>query len=179
MVDVVVRKGFNFFQWVSKPSGNVFVNSTKFVLLFALLFSASYFLLSLTYFPNLLAASSSSLLLKVAGVENFFSHDDNGFFIQLESVRARIIELCSAKIEIALLFGIIFASFEKSLKYRLKGFLVGLMVLLAINALRIFATLLFVEGNLLLVSELFHDILFKVSLIASTVFYYSIWHYYR
>ncbi len=151
----------------------------KFVSLFLALFIGSYFLLSLTNFPNYLAAITSQLVLQLFfGMDSSLVLNQAFPIIQTPNLLAQIIDLCSGKIEIAVLAGIIFSSFEKRMDYRIKGFLVGLFVMLTFNAFRIALTIyLFDLGNLEW-SAIFHDLLFRIFLIIVIVSYYAIWYFY-
>ncbi len=151
----------------------------KFVLLFLALSLPAYLVLERLSLLNYIAAYSSAWLL-----QNLFSLPTivvEGYshpFLSLQGFMVEIIDLCSGKIEIALMFGFLFASFEKSLSYRIKGFLVGLFLLLVFNAVRIAFTVQSFASNSLGVSAFFHDVLFRVSLVLFLVTYYALWYYY-
>ncbi|MEK6954253.1 MAG: exosortase/archaeosortase family protein [Candidatus Micrarchaeota archaeon] len=151
----------------------------KFVSLFLALSLFAYLVLSLTNIPNLVAAYTSQLALKV-----FFNLNSalilNGQFplIQTPNLLAQIVDLCSGKIELAVMFGIIFASFEKRMGYRVKGFLLGVLVMLAFNAIRIATTIYYFDVGALEWTAALHDFLFRMFLIIVIVTYYAIWYYY-
>jgi len=163
-----------------KPEDNIPLNGLKFLAIFLILFLPSYFILSPISELNDFAAISSQFFLKT-----FFGTDSQILpnhpfpLLKTEKLVAEISDLCSAKIEIALMFALIFASFEKKLPYRFKGFLGGLLFLLFFNALRISTTIYFFNANNLAASALFHDILFRISIVIAIVTYYAIWYYYR
>ncbi|MFH0971868.1 MAG: exosortase/archaeosortase family protein [Candidatus Micrarchaeota archaeon] len=150
----------------------------KFLALFLVLAGIAYFALSLTQIPNHIAAYSSQLLLKIA-----FNIDSSIAIrqfpvIQTPNLSAQIIDLCSGSLELAILFGIVFGSFEKKMNYRINGFLVGMLVLLAFNAVRISTSIYFLHYGGLEWGVAVHDVLFRIFLIVVIVTYYSIWYFY-
>lgn len=151
----------------------------KFVSLFLLFGAISYFLLSLTNIPNLIAAYSSQFMLKmIYSLDSLLVLSGQFPLLKTPNLTAQIVDLCSGKIELAVMFGIIFASFEKKLNYRIWGFLAGLFVMLLFNSIRISTTIyLFDIGNLEWSAAL-HDFLFRMFLIVVIVTYYAIWYYY-
>lgn len=76
------------------------------------------------------------------------------------------------------MFGIVFASFEKKMDYRIYGFVVGAAVMLLFNAIRISTTIYYFDAGELEWSAALHDFLFRMFLIVIIVTYYAIWYYY-
>jgi len=151
----------------------------KFVSLFLLYGAISYLLLSLTNIPNLVAAFSSQLALKLFfGLNSILSISQQFPLLQTPNLTAQITDLCSGKIELAVLFGIVFASFEKKMDYRIYGFVVGAAVMLLFNAIRISTTIYYFDAGELEWSAALHDFLFRMFLIVIIVTYYAIWYYY-
>lgn len=150
----------------------------KFVLLFLALVLPSYWLLSQFTFLNYVAAYSSAFVLEKlfsvpVSVVSGLTHP----FLSLDGLLVEIIDLCSGKIEIALLFAFLFASFEKPLAYRLKGFLAGVLLVFLFNAFRIALTVNFLASNNLKAASVFHDVLFRISLVLFLVTFYAVWYY--
>lgn len=113
------------------------------------------------------AAKASQAGLAAFGEQTTYSE---GAYPQLTSAKfnATINDVCSGGIELIVLFGIIFASIERPMRDRIKGFLMGVVVLVVFNIIRITATLLFL-------SEFLHSILFRITLILVIVGYYWYW----
>lgn len=85
---------------------------------------------------------------------------------------AEIIDLCAGAIELAILFGIVVASRDKSLKHRLFGVAAGFAVFFLFNPIRIALTLSAVGSWAL---PLLHDVLFRLSLLIVIVGFYAVW----
>ena len=146
----------------------------KFFLLFGVLFSLAYITLHYTPlkgFFGWIAAETAHFTLDAAGTHMQITILANGnYALESEKIVAELNEACSALIEIAVLFGIVFASFEKTLAYRAKGFAAGMLVLLVLNPVRIAASIIFID-------PLVHDLLFRITLIIVIIGFYGIWHY--
>ncbi|MBI5228573.1 hypothetical protein HY991_00570 [Candidatus Micrarchaeota archaeon] len=151
------------------------LTSLKFLGLFLVLFIFSYQLLSRVSELNLLAARSTEFFLGFFGKPVATVTEKGVPFIRGDGINAEIGGLCSGAMEIAVLFGIVFATFERSLKSRAIGLLLGLFLVLVFNPFRIAVTLLFTGTPFLLV--LVHELLFRLSLILFIVFYYAFWFY--
>ncbi|MFH0922964.1 MAG: hypothetical protein V1811_02805 [Candidatus Micrarchaeota archaeon] len=154
---------------------NVCRDALKFVALFAFCAGIAYVLLAFTPLSQLfsqIAALSSLFILQLIGVQAQLSFDNSVPHIITATSDAEINLVCAGILEIAVLFGIIFASFEKSLRSRLKGFAIGLLVLLVFNPLRIALSIKFVD-------PIVHDVLFRITLVAVLVSYYSVWYYWH
>ncbi|MFH1056728.1 MAG: exosortase/archaeosortase family protein [Candidatus Micrarchaeota archaeon] len=146
----------------------------KFVVFFAVLFSFAYVVLSFTplnRFLGLTAGTTSQLVLKAAGVETTLTILQNGnYALESSSFVAELNDACAAIIEIAVLFGIVFASFERKLSERIKGFFFGMVLLLVLNPIRITASILFLHPFV-------HDVLFRITLVVTIVGFYAVWYY--
>ncbi|MFH1443241.1 MAG: exosortase/archaeosortase family protein [Candidatus Micrarchaeota archaeon] len=162
-----------------RPKDSTSVLAFKFVSLFLLLFISSYFLLSLTPFPNHIAAIGSQLSLKLLfGLDSSIDYSSQFPQIRTPNISASILDLCSGALEIAVMFGIIFASMEKKISYRIKGFVAGLLLLLIFNSLRISTTIYYFNLGAIEWSAALHDFLFRIFLIVILVTYYAIWYFY-
>ncbi|MEK6843208.1 MAG: exosortase/archaeosortase family protein [Candidatus Micrarchaeota archaeon] len=151
----------------------------KFISLFFILTLAFNFAISLTQIPNLIAAYSSKLFLNgLFGIDANILQNLDFPIIQTPNLTAIIVDLCSGKLELAILFGIIFASFEKKMDYKIKGFIIGGLLLILFNALRISTIIYFFDSRNIEWSAIFHDLLFRIFLVIIIVTYYAIWYYY-
>lgn len=137
-----------------------------------------YAVLSLPPFENALgwlAAESSRAFLAAAGVNARVAWTAGsphliGVNAGGVSFDAELVELCWGKLELALLAGVIAASRDRSRRERVKGIAVGGAVMLfAFNPLRISVSLLYVNAFV-------HDVLFRIFLVATLVFYYALWY---
>ncbi|MBI3588724.1 exosortase/archaeosortase family protein [Candidatus Micrarchaeota archaeon] len=152
----------------------------KFLALFAAVSLVSYSLLSLTgNFLNEIAAYSGAAVLSAFGASASVSHPPGDAFPHIEgSVGGNVFDaqiggLCSGAVELAVLAGIVLASRDRPLRKRAWGFLLGALVFLFFNPLRIALTLLAVGSWAL---PLLHDVLFRVTLVIAIVAYYAVWH---
>ncbi|MBU1198023.1 exosortase/archaeosortase family protein [Candidatus Micrarchaeota archaeon] len=162
-----------------KQRNNPLQDAFKFIALFLVLSIPAFLLLQNLSLLNLIAAYSSAFLLST--VFHLPAHvlPSNPYpIIGMSTFMVEIIDLCAAKVEIAVLLGILMATFEKSLSYRVKGFLAGLLAIFIFNAFRIALTVHFFANNQLTASILFHDVLFRLSLVLFLVTYYILWYYY-
>ena len=150
----------------------------KFVSIFAVLFTASYIVLLPLGFLNWVAAASSQVVLSsFFGVASTIVNAIPFPLIKAPNITAEISDLCSMKVEMAVLFGIVFASHERTLRYRVKGFLAALALVFLFNPIRIATTIYFFNASNLPASSLFHDILFRASIILFIVTFYAVWYY--
>ncbi len=149
----------------------------EFVGWFAAFALAAFLVLSIGEVAGVLAgiaAAQSSVFLSAAGVQNSISFV-NGVPHLIGSVSgaafdAEIADLCWGKLEFAVLFGIIAASFDRSRKQRALGFAAGFVFFaLFFNPARIALSLIWA-------SPLVHDVLFRVTLAAAIAFYYFLWY---
>ncbi|MEM4255344.1 MAG: hypothetical protein QXR53_03375 [Candidatus Norongarragalinales archaeon] len=148
--------------------------AVKFVALFALLFLPAYSVLAYTPLGGAfggIAADSSQFALKLLGVQTQKTVLENGSYaLEGEGFVAELNQACAALIEIAVLFAIVFASFEKTLGERVKGFAYGTALLLLLNPVRIALSIIFID-------PLVHDVLFRITLVITIIGFYAFWHY--
>ena len=165
---------------MKKRKESVFQDASSFIAAFFISGAFAYGVLSLTgNFFHKLAAESSSRLAK-----NFFETTivSEGFFPHLQGVvggsffDAEINDLCSGRLELAVMAGLVFASRDKPVAERIKGIFLGALVLLAFNPLRIFLTLSAIGTPFLV---LVHDVLFRISLVIVLVTFYALWYYWK
>ena len=147
-----------------------------FIFLFIFLFAILYSLLSATNIPSQIAAYSSQSLLHLISKPSTLIFENQIPILKYENLDAQITDLCSAGLEIAVLVALIFATFEKSLQYRLKGAIAAVLFLLILNAIRITITVA-TFGTLLF--DLTHELLFRSLLIASIILFYALWYYWK
>ncbi len=153
-----------------------------FLALFTLFFSLANLVLgSLTgKILHYLAANTSILALRPLGIAaDVVPNAADGFPHLLGEVRrsafdAQINDLCSGATELAVVFAIVLASRDKSVRTRLLGVFGALIVFLLFNPLRIALTLNAVGTWAL---PLLHDVLFRASLVLVIVGYYGFWYY--
>lgn len=166
--------------FVKKKKEAVLQDAGKFVAAFFVSGAFFYAFLSLTgNFFHKLAAESSALLAK-----NFFETRIvfSEFFPHLQGTvggsffDAEINDLCSGRLELAVMAGLVFASRDKKFLERIKGIFLGAILLLVFNPFRIFLTLSSVGTPFLF---LVHDVLFRLSLIIVLVTFYALWYYWR
>jgi exosortase/archaeosortase family protein len=149
----------------------------KFLVLFAVLAWAAYLVAGNSRELKALAAGSSAFLLNLSGKPAVVDYSLSDPAILFESSVARIAAYCSAGVEIAVLFGIIFASEDRTLRRRAAGFAVGALLILAFNAVRILLVLFFFSSSTPMMSSILHDALFRASLVVFLATYYAVWYY--
>ncbi len=160
----------------------VLADALGFVARFALFSLLAYALFSLVT-PSLqaIAAGSSALFLNAMGKQAVALYPPVPFdpLLRVQGLPfdAALIPLCGAGLELALVFGFLFASTDRSLKHRLYGFLTGTTVILLFNALRISVTLFFFSSDNLSVSVFLHDAFFRVFLLVVLIGFYAVWYY--
>jgi len=138
---------------------------------------AAYLLLGSSHGLKSIAAASSSLLLGFSGREAVVDYSLSDPTISFGNSVARIADYCGAGIEIVVLFGIIFASEDRTLRRRAVGFAAGAFLILAFNAARIFLVLYFFSSSAPMASAILHDVLFRASLVVFLATYYAVWYY--
>ncbi len=150
-----------------------------FLLLFAVFAGGAYLALGATGTAlNDLAAASSVTALKALGIgaavvpNSPYPHIQG--IVRGNAFEAEINDLCAGAIELAILFGIVMASRDKTVRQRILGVLAGFAVFLVFNPLRIALTLSAVGSW---VMPLLHDVLFRLSLLIVIVGFYAVWSY--
>ena len=150
------------------------VKAIRFIAFFGILSALAFVVLQYTFLGKALgfaAAVSSQAVLSLAGVQTEMTVLENGnYALDSQEFTAELNEACAALVEIAVLFGIVFASFEKSVRERAKGFAAGTALLLVLNPIRISLSILFID-------PLVHDVLFRLTLIITIIGFYAFWHY--
>ena len=149
----------------------------KFLGWFAVLSGAAYLLLGSSPALKSFAAESSAFLLSLSGVDAVVGHSLSNPTISFGSSVAQIADYCGAGIELAVLFGIIFASTDRTLRRRAAGFAAGALLILVFNAIRIFLVLCFFSSSAPMMSAVLHDVLFRASLVVFLATYYAVWYY--
>ena len=149
----------------------------KFLGWFCLLTGAAYLLLGSSHELKSLAAASSSFLLGFSGRDAVVDYSLSDPVISFDAGNAYIADYCGAGIEIAVLFGIIFASEDRTLRRRAIGFAAGTLLILLFNAIRIFLVLYFFSSSAPMMSTILHDVLFRASLVVFLATYYAVWYY--
>ncbi len=148
-----------------------------FVAIFLAVFLPANFAFSQVSELKLLAAYSSQAALSALGVA---SQVDLSFAeprLVSEKFTAEINSLCAAATELAVLLGIVFASRDRPIVSRARGILAGFALVFLFNPVRIATTLYFYNSRNLVASTLFHDVLFRASIIIFIVVFYAIWYY--
>ena len=149
----------------------------KFLVWFAVLAGAAYLLLSSSHGLKSLAAGSSAFLLGLSGRSATVDYSLSDPVVSFDGGNAHIADYCGAGIEIAVLFGIIFASEDRTLRRRAMGFAAGTLLILAFNAIRIYLVLYFFSSSAPMMSSILHDVLFRASLVVFLATYYAVWYY--
>ncbi len=151
-------------------------DAALFVML-AIAFSAiAYFALSQTDLLQQYAAYSATPVLNGLGAQASVApgavpqivgaNDGNQF-------TAEILPLCGGALELAVLWGLVAATRDRTLRQRAFGIAVGTIVLLAFNPLRIALSLkLYGSPNFVLA----HDVLFRISIVIVLIGSYAAWY---
>jgi len=124
------------------------------------------------------AAWSASGLLGGMGVPNQLSWQPDGPHILLDSADAAIQDVCSAALEVAVIMAVVLASWGVPWRERLWGAALGALLALLFNPLRIAVTLLAFHTTGPQLTALFHDWLFRASLLVFIFIYYASWYVY-
>jgi exosortase/archaeosortase family protein len=149
----------------------------KFLGWFAVLAGAAYLLLGSSHELKSLAAGSSAFLLSLSGRQSLVDYSPPNPVISFDGGDAQVADYCGAGIEIAVLFVIVFASEDRTLKRRAAGFAAGTLLILAFNAIRIYLVLYFFSSSAPTASAILHDVLFRASLVVFLATYYAVWYY--
>ncbi|MFH0834947.1 MAG: exosortase/archaeosortase family protein [Candidatus Micrarchaeota archaeon] len=155
-------------------------DAVLFIVLFLLVAVPAYFVLGFFAEPfSEIAAYSSKVMLGVAGINASITFEAGTAHIvsSTPSFDAEIGDLCWGRVEIAVLAGIIMASWDRKLGERLKGVLLGIAVLLVLNPIRIAVSLAAFNPQNSQASALLHDFLFRITLVVVLVTYYAVWYY--
>ena len=132
-----------------------------------------YLFFSATKLLHYVAALLSQLFLSGLGKTATIAYNIVPY-LRLPGLEVEISDLCSGGLELALLFGFIYASKDRNVQHRIKGAIVGLVFFVLFNAARIaftvntFGTAWF---------EPLHEALFRAVLIIGLVSFYAIWYY--
>ncbi|MFH0714064.1 MAG: exosortase/archaeosortase family protein [Candidatus Micrarchaeota archaeon] len=152
--------------------------AVKFIVTTAAIAVPLYFLFTFTTFLHEIAARGAQFFLTLLGKSASLVFTGSPLFphLLIPGGDIEISDLCSGALELALLIGFISASADRSVNYRIKGIVVGVVFFLLFNAARIaftinsFGTAAFVP---------LHDVLFRLTLIIGLVTFYAVWYYWR
>jgi exosortase/archaeosortase family protein len=122
------------------------------------------------------AGAVHSLLSSVFGIGSNTSGNVVTMAIQGEQVDFAISQLCSGDIEIALLISLLLASIDVLLIWRVLGAILGSILLLLINPLRIALTLAITRDSGMEAGDFYHSIIFRLFLFVILVLYYFAWY---
>lgn len=154
----------------------LFFEAGKFVASFFISFAFFSWLFSYFSFFNWATAYISSIYLSFLGISSNILIVQNFPTIVSKYFSASIIELCSGKLEIAFIAAALLSSFDRKINYRLWGVLVGVILVFLLNPLRIVISLLAFHSLDLSTYSLFHNILFRISLIFFLIIFYYLWY---
>ncbi|MFQ5405822.1 MAG: hypothetical protein ACE5DI_01555 [Candidatus Micrarchaeia archaeon] len=157
----------------------LFLDVLKFVAFFAILFFPLNYAFSNFYELKVLAAVSSQVLLEFTGIPTSIDFSNADPRLVGSGFIAEITALCAAATEFAALIALVAASIDRSVKQRIAGILAGALFVLAVNPVRIAATLHFYDPEKLLYSSLLHDVFFRISIIVALVVFYAVWYYWK
>lgn len=93
-------------------------------------------------------------------------------------ISLQISYLCTGAMEIFILFAAILATFEISLKEKIKGIIIFGVLAFIFNILRIVFTALLIPSNSIEFVEFAHDIFFRILLFIVIALFYIIWVYF-
>lgn len=115
-------------------------------------------------------AEASRAALSAMGIESTIEWIANEPHLIGDNFDALLSEACWGRLELAVLAATIIASEDRSIRKRIAGVLLGIaLVIGAFNPLRI-------ALSIASQSELVHDLLFRLTLLAVLVGYYAFWY---
>jgi len=161
------------------------VEGIRNALYFLLVFAASFILMILVIIPitspfwsamGSLHAGAAQWILSEFGIESQTNANVLVMDVQGKETHFLISRLCSGDIETALLISLIIASLDILLVWRILGVLVGTVLLLSINPLRIALTLAITKNSGMATGDLYHNIIFRLFLFVILVLYYFAWY---
>jgi exosortase/archaeosortase family protein len=121
-------------------------------------------------------ASASAGVLAIFGVESSVNGNVLTMDVRGEGVDFWISQLCSGDIEVALLVSLLLATLDILLIWRVLGAILGGMMLILLNPLRISITLMITKDSGMYVGEFYHSIIFRLFLFVLLVLYYLAWY---
>ena len=154
-------------------------NALQFIIISLLLFSLLYILpenaIPWKALESVTAYSTIGVLNSISRGYSI-TEQVNTIYIQGGAHTVAIIPLCTGYLEIAVLLAFIFASEDRSLKYRVKGAIGAIIFTFIANIARISGTIL--ASNSLTVEEidLLHNAGFKILLFLVVAGYYACWY---
>ncbi len=157
----------------------------KNVLRFALVFSASFLIFLLAIIPFAapfwgwaggVHAQVAHGVLSTWGVESAVDGNVITMEVRGQDVDFVVSQICSGDVEIALLVSLLIASFDILLIWRVLGSILGAGMLLALNPVRIAATLVITKGSGMEAGDVYHTVIFRLFLFVVLVLYYFAWY---
>ncbi|MFC2174417.1 exosortase/archaeosortase family protein [archaeon] len=118
-----------------------------------------------------LTAAMSAAVLSLFG-----SAYSQGALVFFNSLSVQVIPLCVGDIEIAVLAGAMFATEDRTVRDRILGVTGAFVFVMAINSLRIAATLLAWQAWGIGAVEAVHSALFRTTLVVAIVGFYGAWY---
>ena len=127
------------------------------------------------YFLKAETAKTANMLLNLFGVPSTLSFGAEPLII-IGNITAQITNLCAGDLEIILLTAIIISTFDRTIRQRIIGILIGLFLILILNPIRIFIVLAVGYYSSWQWADFTHDVLFRLTLLITIVLYYYIWY---
>ncbi len=123
-------------------------------------------------------AWASSGLLELSGISNSVLYGQVPVISLsgVQAVKASIVDLCVGDIELALLPAIILSTFDRSIRKRIIGTVVGIAMIVLVNPLRIFLVLGSGKWFGWRAAEFIHSFTFRLILILIILGFYYIWY---
>lgn len=147
-----------------------------FFIIFFLLFSKTFIYQFINYFYGF-----SSFFI----VKNIFIINSSFVFDSINNISTILIStlnypvfitfLCTGVLELSLIFAAIVSSFNFSIKKRLKGLLLALLVVIVFNIFRISITILIITKFNLALANFMHGFLFRLFLVIIVIGTYYFW----
>jgi len=152
------------------------MNALKFVIVFLLSFLVFLYVIipATGGFWDGMGFFHAEIVSSILGIEsngNIVTMPVQGNLVDFEISR-----LCSGDIEIALLISLLIASLDVLLIWRILGSIIGSILLLAMNPLRIVVTLMITRDSGMGVGDFYHSVIFRLFLFVVLVLYYFIWY---
>jgi exosortase/archaeosortase family protein len=157
------------------PFFNQFPHLKK-TLKYALLFTV-YFIISILLLSHLKLSLSEAVAKITLQLVNGFGGNISlqGNHLINQTMDVEINDVCSGVTEMAVILAALMASYDVGIKNRVMGVAAGFAVILVVNPLRIATTILLFEKSAI-IGEMFHDILFRISLFVVVLVYYVVWY---
>lgn len=161
----------NFFNLIKK---NKLAHLLSFLILFLILLLFLWLITKPINLSQGYAILTSNILTNL-NIDNTIINNGSNYSLQIGSMTINILDVCTGLFELCVFLALIFSTLIISLKSKIYGALILIVLFLFFNLLRILVMIWLLFNVNIYVVDVLHTILFKVGFFIFFILFYYIW----